>query len=190
MKSLFFIFILLSCSHSKVKVQQYNTIFKPLENKAFFKIFEGYKTVQQIVTYKRLDDSKQMHIVFSMRDALFVSVLSLQGVELLTLKINDQNIEKLSGLPMMKKDFFIKVMEDILAVYGPKKLVYGNILSDIKVEETPFSRVFKGSDGKPFISISYSGQDKLKSVVKLENLVMEYNLKIETIEISHETLHK
>lgn len=191
-KILFFIIVIIvGCSHNKIIDYKTISLAKNLEIRTnhFLDIIPKNSKIVQLVTYTREAETKKAQVIFVNRDALRVTVLSPMGVELLSLRVTDKNIKRIGGIKQFKIDFFYKVMADMLAVYGPKKLLYTDIIGKVTISESRLERTISDHSGKA-ISINFDQTQIWKSNVSLEHHQLGYKLNIKTLAFKNESIHQ
>lgn len=108
MKYLLIILLCFSCAQVEKKSYQIEKLSKTLsiKTKYFLSLFPKKSQITQLVTYKKGDDVKRTQVVFKRNEDLRVSVLSPMGIELISLRVTNDGIEKISGINQFKIEFF------------------------------------------------------------------------------------
>lgn len=151
-------------------------------------VFPKNAIIKQFITYQRADKSEDAQVIIKNTQLLQLTMLSPFGIELLSLKVEDGKIIKISGIPGIKIEFFERAMADILVIYGSLELLQKQIQGDFKLKQTLKSRIIS-SGGNEVISIDYTDENFWKSKVIYKHKELKYKLTIETNSITYETVY-
>lgn len=173
--------LLLACSSSHFKTHkkvEFGTSF--IDTSSFYQMIPFKKKIVQLVEYKDSKRSEKAQVVITKDKVVKISVLSLLGVEILALEMNEDEAKTLSRLPGVKVDFFYRVMADMLAVYAEKKLLLKSIGEKIQIVDTDLNRKFYEQE-KLLFDIKYSDRNRWGGEVKIFSTHPKYNLLIKTL---------
>jgi len=146
----------------------------------FLSIIPKDSQVIQYVSYEKDGDVKDTQVILRRKKDLIVTVLSPIGLELISLRVTKNGVERIGGIAQFKLELFRKVMADMLAVYAPKKLLLKETLAAVNVIDSKNKRVIS-LNSKKIITISYTLEDRWKSDITLEHLELNYKLNIKTL---------
>lgn len=157
-------------------------------NTAFYNLFPNNTKIVQFLTLKKGDKTHKAQVVFIKKEDLKISVLNEMGLELLRLTGN-KNILKLSPIiPETKIDLIETAILDMLAVYSEKGLLYKEPIKNFVIEDYDLKRIVKMNQ-KLFSTIFYDSKDRWKSNVKLQHHILNYEIKIISIDFEKINVH-
>lgn len=193
-----FLFVLFSCATTDNKVPLKSVVLSKSDNlkistSKFIKLFPRNGQIVQTVFYENNGDKKSAQVIFVKknefgRESLTVSVLSMFGMEILSLEFDGESISRKAGLPSIELSYFDRVMSDMLMIYASQASLEFAISGKFKIRKEKLKRVVIGKS-KVLISIIYSDNKTWPKMVEFKQHELDYSLKIKTVSVKYENLH-
>mgnify|MGYP000725342263 CR=1 FL=1 len=194
-----FIFLIccsLSCAsrqdqntHKQIGLNKHNNA--KVSTSSFIQLFRGTKQIVQIVEYEhKSGEEKKAQVIFQKtgQNKVSVSVLSLFGMEIMSLEFSGNKILKKSGLPGLKVTYFDRVMSDMLVIYSSVESLRKILSKNLLAKDGLASRsIFLNN--KKLISIKYSDGLVWPKQVEFVQHDLDYKLNIKTVSVKNESLH-
>jgi hypothetical protein len=192
--SIFLVFV--SCAtpvgkNSYKKVNLNHTGTTNIVTHSFMDLFSRNGQVVQVVEYQHKNgEEKKAQVIFQKgsNKMMSVSVLSLFGMEIMSLEFDGKMIKKKSGLPGIKLDYFDRVMSDMLTIYSSESKLKNILTGDITIKDGNQVRTLKHNN-KDLISIIYSSRGAWPKSVEFIQHDLGYKLNIKTVSVKYENLH-
>jgi hypothetical protein len=164
-----------------------------ISTRKFMELFPRNGQVIQLVKYSNGGDTKKAQVVFVRKvnhgkKILAVSVLSMFGMEIMSLEFDGEYIARKSGLPGINLAYFDRVMSDMLMIYSTEDTLRLAISGKFKIKKEKFKRILLGKTSK-IISIKYNENKSWPEHVEFIQHELGYTLSIQTVSVKYESLH-
>jgi hypothetical protein len=174
--------IQISCATNKKTIEIVKVEISPsyyIKTDSLFDLFEQQSQVVKLIVYKRENDIKKAQVIIKKHsNSLVVSVLSLSGIELLTVKLTGNELERLGGVIGVDLSFFKRVIADILISELPHKLLLNSLPKGLDLILSENTRSIQANK-KNIIHIKYSD-----GIIQYNHKILNYSIDIQTIMVS------
>lgn len=191
-KYLIFAFLLLhACSSNSVKSNQLKSsdiedYIEAIEAKAkkILKIFPNEMQLSQVIEFKRNGDKKKAQVYISKNNDNILNITALGpfGVELASFVIKNESVRVSSLTPEQRKFFEKFIFTDVLLTYSKPKYLKEISDGELIAKDDGKVRYIYYKNSK-IVEISYSSDEKWNSHVFIHNLIYDYYLNLENIDI-------
>ena len=187
------LFLVIGCASSPVTDMGQRIELSPkllISISDFREIFPRNAVIKQFISYSRKNKNESAQVVIKNLKDLRITILSPFGVELLSLKLENQTLQKVSGVPGIDVKFFDRAMADMLAIYSSHESLKENLKAErqVNVDTTVKTRAISLGETR-IIDIAYDGGNPWESEIIFKHHSLNYELNIKSIAIDYETLY-